>query len=524
MPEYLSPGVYIVETDIDPRPSKKVNTDIVGFLGQTERGPTNPKFITSFEEFIKIFGDFIETSYLAYGVDGFFRNGGRGCYVARIVGKNTKTSNFSLNAGNKTIIIKAIGPGSWGRRIQFKINKSRLFKEDTYFRLSVIYYSSKNSHIFNSSIADDTKIEHATLYEIYDNLSTNPQNKYFYKNQINGTSNIIQVSDNYSEEHGIDDLSNLSIEKIENFLSLEGDDIDEPVTKDDYYGYYDLNNYTYKRGLKALEDIEEISIVTIPDQGNFAHDITDLIISHCEKVKNRFAIIQSKKNDIDNIDNPNLILGNQNSRYSAIYFPWFFVDDPITKNKKSIPPGGHIAGIYARTDIERGVHKAPANESIRGIVSLQVNIDKEKQEVLTHKGINVIRSFPGRGPVLFGARTTSKDHIWKYINVRRLIIFIEKSVERSVRWTVFESNNERLWSIIKATLTQFLTTVWKTGALMGNTREEAFFVKCDKTTMTQDDIDNGRLIIFIGIAPTKPAEFVIFRFTQRLAGSEVEEL
>ncbi|HET9774732.1 MAG TPA: phage tail sheath C-terminal domain-containing protein [Nitrososphaeraceae archaeon] len=520
MPEYLSPGLYIEETDIDP--SKKVNTDIAGFLGQTERGPISPKFITSFEEFIQIFGGFIETSYLAYGVDGFFRNGGRGCYVARIVGKNTKTSNFSLNAGNKTINIMAIGPGSWGRRIQFKINKSRMFNEDTYFRLSVIYYSNKDIHKFNS-IDDDTKIENATLYEVYDNLSTNPQNKYFYKNQINGISNIIQVSDNYSEEHGIDDLSNLSIEKIENFISLGGEDIDEPITKDDYYGYYDPNNYTYKRGLKALEDIEEISILTIPDQGNFASDITDLMISHCEKLKNRFAIIQSKKNDIDNIDNPNLILGKQNSKYSAIYFPWFFVDDPITKYKKLVPPGGHIAGIYARTDIERGVHKAPENESIRGIVSLQANMDKEKQEILNLKGLNVIRSFSGRGPILWGARTTSKDHMWKYVNVRRLFIFIEKSVERLVQWTVFGPNNERLWSRIKATLTQFLTTVWKTGALMGTTREEVFFVKCDKTTMTQDDIDNGRLIVVIGIAPTKPAEFVIFRLTQTLACSEVEE-
>jgi uncharacterized protein len=524
MPEYLSPGVYIGETDIDPRPSKKVNTDIVGFLGQTERGPTSPKFITSFEEFIQIFGDFIETSYLAYGVDGFFRNGGRGCYVARIVGKNTKTSNFSLNAGNKTIKIKAIGPGNWGRRIQFKINKSRLFKEDTYFRLSVIYYSNKDIHKFNSSLADDTKIENATLYEVYDNLSTNPQNRYFYKNQINGISNIIQVSDNYSEEHGVDDLSNLSIEKIENFLSLEGEDIDEPVTKDDYYGYYDSNNDTYKRGLKALEDIEEISIVTIPDQGNFAPDITDLIISHCEKLKNRFAIIQSKKNDIDNIDNPNLILSNQNSRYSAIYFPWFFVYDSITKDKKLVPPGGHIAGIYARTDIERRVHKAPANESIRGVVSLQVNIDEGTQEILNHRGINVIRYFPGRGILVWGARTISKDPLWKYVNVRRLFIFIEKSVERLTQWAVFEPNNERLWLRIKAILTQFLTTIWKDGALMGITPEEGFFVKCDRTTMTQSDIDNGRLIVMVGIAPTKPAEFVIFRFAQTQARAEVEEI
>ena len=189
-----------------------------------------------------------------------------------------------------------------------------------------------------------------------------------------------------------------------------------------------------------------------------------------------------------------------------------------------IPPSGHIAGIYARTDTERGVHKAPANESIRSVVSLQVNIDKSKQEILNNKGINVIRYFPGRGILVWGARTISKDPLWKYVNVRRLFIFIEKSVERLTQWAVFEPNNERLWLRIKATLTQFLTTIWKDGALMGTTPEEGFFVKCDRTTMTQSDIDNGRLIVMVGLAPTKPAEFVIFRFAQTQARAEVEEI
>ncbi len=197
---------------------------------------------------------------------------------------------------------------------------------------------------------------------------------------------------------------------------------------------------------------------------------------------------------------------------------------PLTKSKVLVPPSGHVAGVYARVDNERGVHKSPANESVFGILSLQTQIDDSKQGLLNPKGINVIRNFPGRGTLVWGARTISKNPMWKYVNVRRLFIYVEKSVQRSTQWAVFEPNNERLWSRVKTSLAQFLTTVWKSGALMGTTAEEAFFVVADRTTMTQNDIDNGRLIVVIGIAPTKPAEFVIFRYVQTQAGAKFSEL
>ena len=212
------------------------------------------------------------------------------------------------------------------------------------------------------------------------------------------------------------------------------------------------------------------------------------------------------------------------NKYAALYYPWVYVYDPLTKSKKLVPPCGHMAGIYARVDVERGVHKAPANEYIAGITSLQVQVNTGQQEILNPRGVNVIRSFPGRGNLVWGARTISKDPMWKYINVRRLFIFVEKSVKRSMQWAVFEPNNEKLWSRVKTSLTEFLTTVWKSGALMGTKPEEAFFVKVDRSTMTQNDLDNGRLIVVIGIAPTKPAEFVIFRFVQWQSGTNIAEL
>jgi phage tail sheath protein FI len=188
-----------------------------------------------------------------------------------------------------------------------------------------------------------------------------------------------------------------------------------------------------------------------------------------------------------------------------------------------IPPGGHVAGIYARSDTERGVHKAPANETVRGVVDLEFQITKGEHDILNPRGVNVIRAFPGRGIRVWGARTLSSNTLWKYINVRRLFIFLEGSIEEGTQWVVFEPNDPKLWARVRAGLTEFLTRVWKDGALFGNTAEEAFFVKCDETTMTQADIDNGRLICIIGVAPVKPAEFVIFRIAQWRGGSSVTE-
>jgi phage tail sheath protein FI len=199
------------------------------------------------------------------------------------------------------------------------------------------------------------------------------------------------------------------------------------------------------------------------------------------------------------------------------------VFDPVTELPKSIPPGGHIAGIYARTDQERGVHKAPANEVVRGATDVDILVTKGDQDILNPKGVNAIRVFPGRGIRVWGARNMILDPLWKYINVRRLFIFLEESIDEGTQSFVFEPNDEKLWDRVRQTITQFLTRVWRDGALMGTTPEQAFFVKVDRTTMTQDDIDNGRLIVLIGVAPVKPAEFVIFRIAQTRGGAEVAE-
>ena len=187
---------------------------------------------------------------------------------------------------------------------------------------------------------------------------------------------------------------------------------------------------------------------------------------------------------------------------------------------KYVPPGGAVLGVYARTDVERGVFKAPANETVRGAVKLRIDINDQAQEVLNPRGVNAIRSFPGRGIRVWGARTLSANGLWKYVSVRRLFIFLERSIYEGTQWVVFEPNDDRLWARVTDTLRLFLRNQWRNGALFGRTEKEAFFITCDRTTMTQDDILNGRLICEIGIAPVRPAEFVVFRIFQHTAESQ----
>jgi uncharacterized protein len=186
-----------------------------------------------------------------------------------------------------------------------------------------------------------------------------------------------------------------------------------------------------------------------------------------------------------------------------------------------LPPSGFVTGIYARSDIERGVHKAPANEVVQGLTKFEININKPRQDVLNPEGINALRFFEGRGNRVWGARTMSSDPEWKYVNVRRLFIYIEHSIDQGTQFAVFEPNNQRLWANIRQAVEDFLLVLWRDGALLGDKPEQAFFVRCDRTTMTQNDIDNGRLICLIGVAPTKPAEFVIFRIGQFTADAQV---
>jgi hypothetical protein len=271
-----------------------------------------------------------------------------------------------------------------------------------------------------------------------------------------------------------------------------------------------------RTGLKCMDEVDEIAILAAPGQVSPA--VQDALLSHCETRKDRFAILDSPETitgGVDKLPKP------RDSKYGAYYFPWIQVYDP-DKGNIFVPPSGHIAGVYSRTDSERGVHKAPANEIVRGALGMKYNVSKGEQDLLNPKGINAIRYMNGAIRI-WGARTLSTDPSWRYISVRRLFIMVEASIERATQWVVFEPNDHRLWKRVQRTVASFLTLLWRNGALMGTAPEQAFYVKCDEETNPPEVIDAGQLVVEIGLAPVKPAEFVIFRIGQMASGGGVEE-
>jgi len=506
MSEYSTPGVYIEEFESGLKPIEGVSTDITGILGQTERGPIAVRYITRWIEFQSIYGGYsLDKSYLASAVEGFFENGGQRCYIGRIIHPNATHAYTVLD---DKLVVSAIGPGEWGKNISLEFEGTNSGQTS---RSSDLKGKRKKLMIE----CGDYQEEHEVMnYEI-DSINC-------ILTKINQSSKLIrvwrkkgQIPNTFSE-----DLGQISLDqggsdggkvKPEHFkgstdlVTFTGPNDLEPNPKDELFGR--------GSGLKGLTTVEDISLLVIPDEVQPGFEkLTKYAIQYCEKEKYCFAIVSAPKSakDVNEIKPP------QETNFAAYYYPWIEVFDGSIDQTRIVPPSGHIAGIYARADHERGVWKAPANEVVRGAVSLQISITQEDQDILNPKGVNCIRNFrsEGRGLRVWGARTMSNEPEYRYIPVRRLMIFIEESIDRGTKWVVFEPNNEALWEKVRQVVSVFLMTQWRAGALAGTTAEEAFFIKCDRTTMTQDDIDNGCLICIIGIAPVKPAEFIVFRITQ----------
>ena len=283
-----------------------------------------------------------------------------------------------------------------------------------------------------------------------------------------------------------------------------------------------------KTGLVAFEDLEDISIVAAPGStylyedpgyGPTARTIVRALIRHAERMKYRIAVLDC--GDDQAISEVRAMRAQLDSTYGALYYPWIRVLDPLTQREIYVPPSGFVAGIYARNDVERAVYKAPANEVVNLALGFERFLNKAQQEVLNPEGINCFRFFEGRGMRLWGARTISSDPEWKYVNLRRYFAYVERSIDKGTQWAVFEPNGERLWANVRRTVEDFLLNEFQNGALLGDKPEKAFFVKCDRSTMSQNDLDNGRLICLVGLAPLRPAEFVIFRIGQWTADRKV---
>ena len=576
MAEYLSPGVYVEEYDSGATPMQGVSTSTAGFVGLAERGPVigQPQLVTSFADYKRLYGGYLsETAYgvnrfLPYAVEQFFQNGGSRAYIMRVAPEGAQAA--AIRSG--VLTITAANPGSWANDLRVTIvpaskAKSRVEKvQDATLTLKnaegfnagdvvelydgkTTTYATVKRAMDNTVTLDspcpaelaDSKVDtnkyirtceitiNARLgdnMETYEALSLDPGavNSILTRTARSGLIRVELAEDKPSQEdkEGKDDPTPKAVAPFERCggsgdpleLTLEGGSNGSTltVTPDTFTG---SDGGPGKRtGLQAFLENNSVSILAVP--GITAPEVQSALIAFCENQKSCFAILDvpmelKNTNDVANFRDM------YDSTYAAMYHPWLEMYDAGAKRSNYFPPSGAIAGIYAWTDNSRGVHKAPANEVVAGCTGLSCAYNEGEQDILNPIGVNLIRAFTGRGIRVWGARTISSNGLWKYLNVRRLFIYIEESIKANTSWVVFEPNSQVLWGRVTRTIESFLATCWRDGALMGTSPSEAFFVECGPTTMTQDDIDNGRLICQIGIAPVKPAEFVIFRITQKTA-------
>jgi Bacteriophage tail sheath protein len=554
MPEYLAPGVYVEEVAAGPVPIEGVSTTTTGFVGQTVRGPLAARLVTGWMEYSCWFGCYTkpDDSYLPFAVKGFFDNGGQRAFIARVIGTDPQLATLPLatqdtaGAAGPNLEVQAISPGTWGNRLFVRVLDSTQRDRQgnpVGFRLTVLYYDVDpplpGGFLVNpldpANIREPDRRE-PTAVEDFDNLRSDPAAGNYAAAVVNGGSRLVRLEwpGNSTTFQPPPSPANPppAINPPPGFQPLTGGGDGAAVTVNDYLGNDDPVPPAPRTGLAALAAIDEVALLCVPDQARRppapdGAQIAEAMVNQCLLLKDRFAVLSIPEDpanaDVSSIQKP------KDTSYAAVYFPRIRIPDPQTPGATVLmPPAGHVTGIYARTDSERGIHKAPANEVVRGILTtdvtpaempLEFKVTKGQQDILNPRGINVIRDFraDGRGIRVWGARTLSSDPQWKYVNMRRLFIFIKESIDQGTHWVVFEPNDDTTWQRVSRSVANFLATVWRSGALMGTTVEEAFFVKCDRTTMNQDDIDNGRLIVLVGIAPVNPAEFVIFRISQKTA-------
>ena len=580
MAEYLSPGVYVEEFDSGATPMQGVSTSTAGFVGLAERGPVTgqPQLVTSFADYKRMYGGYLSEAayganrYLPYAVEQFFANGGSRAYIMRAVPEDAKAAEITTGV----LKITAANPGAWAEDMRVTVAPASKAKTQV-LAVNGADLTLKNADGFNPGdvveLFDGETAANATIKSVLDRVITLDAPcaldvadtkvgtaKYIKTCEVTITARLgesVETYEGLSLKSGA--INNILVKTSRSDLirvefaedapaaggegggeggaapAAEGSVVPfaqcggdaEPlvlalqggsngsvltVTADAYLGSDDGPGH--RTGLRAFLENNNVSIMAIP--GVTSPEVQAGLIGFCEDRKSAFAILDipmelKKTNDVANHRDM------YDSTYAAIYHPWLEMYDALAKRSAYFPPSGAMAGIYARTDTERGVYKAPANEVVRGCTGLSCNYNEGEQDILNPIGVNLIRAFTGRGIRVWGARTISSNGLWKYLNVRRLFIYVEESIRANTNWVVFEPNTEALWSRVTRTIETFLATCWRDGALAGTSPDQAYFVQCDSTTMTQDDIDNGRLICLIGIAPVKPAEFVIFRITQKTA-------
>ncbi|BCW71115.1 phage tail sheath subtilisin-like domain-containing protein [Arthrobacter sp. NicSoilB8] len=515
MPNYLSPGVYVNEVGAGTRPIEGVGTAVAAFVGLAAKGPDNePTLVSNWTQFSETFGDFVPGSYLAHAVYGYFLNGGGNCYVVRIGADGAREDKPKQQP-------KAVTASPTAELGGYRLTAKSSAANPKPVSVEIADPGGENpsEDQFKIVITVEGKPP-----EVWDNVTTK-----------RGTNNVATKISAESKIVTIEEIATggALVKPDKGTIQLVAPEPEpEPPTADklnvdDYVG-----DAADRTGFSGLEAVDEVTMVAVPDLlAAYEQGAIDLetvkavqlaVIAHCELMGDRIAIIDPPPNlNAQQIKNWRMDGGGYDSKFAALYWPWVKAFDPSTGTNRFIPPSGHMAGVWARNDDTRGVHKAPANEVIRGVTSLQTQITKTEQELLNPIGVNCIRTFPGRGIRVWGARTMSSDAEWRYLNVRRLFNYLEESILQGTQWAVFEPNDPALWARIRRTVSAFLTNEWRKGALFGLTPEQAFFVKCDEETNPAEGIDAGQVVCQIGVAPVKPAEFVIFQLSQFSGGTSL---
>ncbi len=560
MAEYLSPGVYVEEYDNSPRAMEGVGTSAAGFVGLAQKGAVTgaPCLVTNVAEFGRKYGGSLsgfthgEYRYLPYAVEQFFQNGGTRCYVSRVIPDDAKKASGAAGA----LQVEAANEGGWGNKIRLEVRtalrrKLQLLEKkgektyvvkaangfeagnivragDHYNRIASVFESEATfEEEFEEDMTDASLVPEKVLFivelditvrcgdemEIYDGLSLDPSSKDYVATRMQG-SELVKIS--VSPALGIASPAEQITGGAEGIIALSGgtDGSIERVGAGTFIG--EDGGPGKRTGIQSFLENHSVSIMAVP--GITMPEVAASLIAHCENTASRFAVLDMP-GDMSNTKELLEYREMFDSTYAAMYHPWVQQFDRSIKKPAYFPPSGAVMGVYARTDVAKGVHKAPANETL-SCTGLSVSYTRAEQDVLNPAGVNLIRNIPGNGIRIWGARTASSNAAFRYVNVRRLFIYIEESIRVNTSWVVFEPNDASLWSRVRLTISGFLNDVWRAGMLAGASPQESYFVDIGPSTMTQDDIRAGRLICNIGIAPSRPAEFVIFRVTQHTAGAE----
>lgn len=477
MSEYLSPGVYAESVSNANSPIESVSSSTGGFVGISVRGALNvPTLISSWQDFLNKFAYGMETPFLAnsdlaYAVYGFFQNGGTKCYIIRTA--SSSAAKATCVAVPESLTFTAKDEGTWANSLKLSI----VANEDNSSNFDIIVKINKD------------------IVEKFVNVSNKAEDSNYFVDVIEKSKFITCLAGT---------------------LKATSSDVSFTGGAD---GITDILDSDYEKSLKCFDSVDDVNLICIP--GQVSEGMTKAILDYADKRGNIFAIVDGAKSaNVEEIVEFRKKFPNKNG---ALYYPWIKVSDPLSKTGKvrECPPCGHIMGVYARTIQERGVWKAPAGTEavIRGAVGVVSLLIKDDCDVLNPKSVNVIMPRANYGIVVWGARSLSSDDSMKYISDILLNVNVKESVKNGTQWAVFEPNNSVLWSKINTAVVSYLDGLWRAGGLAGESAEEAYFVKCDGSVNTEESIAEGKLICEVGYAPTKPAEFVIFRIAHSISNN-----